>query len=241
MESTSFDFLIVAAHPDDAEVQMGGTIAKMTRTNLRGLIVDLCDGEPSDYAASGVRIEQAMRAAKILGAERIILDQPDRFISDTIPARLAIARLIRQHRPHMVFATTDACVHPDHAAIESLVSAGVFYARLKNWGRVPGGEALADTEPWEIQRLFYPHCKMEPTWGDFEFAVDVSETYALKKALAEYTSLFQVEQGDQLLELYEAEDAHMGRLFGLAYAKVFKSQSSLLVNDPTVFLPAIHG
>ncbi len=242
MESTSLDFLIIAAHPDDAEVQMGGTIAKLTRTGLHGLIVDLCNGEPSDYALPGVRREQAMRAAKILGVERIILDQQDRFITDTIPARLTLARFIRQYRPRMVFATTDACVHPDHAAIEALASAAVFYARLKNWDRVPGGESLANTEPWEIQRLFYPHCKMEPAWGDFGFAVDVSETYALKKqALAEYKALFQVDQGDQLLELYEAEDAHMGRLFGLAYAEVFKSATPLLVHDPTVFLPAIHG
>ena len=126
--------------------------------------------------------------------------------------------------------------------MRSLVTASVFYARLKNWDRVPGGESLAGTEPWEIQRLFYPHCKMEPAWGDFAFAVNVSETYVLKKqALAEYKSLFQVEAGDQLLELYEAEDAHMGRLFGVAYAEVFKSQSPLLVPDPTVFLPALHG
>lgn len=68
-------------------------------------------------------------------------------------------------------------------------------------------------------RLFFPHCKMEPAWGDFAFAVDVTETYKCKKqALEEYKSLFNMEQGDQLLELYGAEDAHMGRLFGLAYA-----------------------
>ncbi len=237
-----YDLLIVAAHPDDAEVQMGGTLAKLTRTGLRALIVDLCDGEPADYAPPGVRRQQARQAAQILGADRLILDQQDRFISDTLPARLTLAHLIRQHRPKMVFATTDACVHPDHAAVRSLATAAVFYARLKNWDRVPGGESLAATEPWEIQRLFYPHCKMEPAWGEFAFAVDVSETYALKKqALAEYKSLFQVEAGDELLELCEAEDAHMGRLFGLAYAEVFKSQSPLLVTDPTVFLPALHG
>jgi N-acetylglucosamine malate deacetylase 1 len=237
-----YDFLVVAAHPDDAEVQMGGTLAKLTKSGQRALIVDLCDGEPADYAAPGVRREQALRAAHLLGADRILLDQQDRFIVDTIPLRLTIAHLIREHRPKIVFATTEACVHPDHASIGSVVTAAVFYARLKNWGQVPGGELLQDTEPWEIERLFFPHCKMEPAWGDFAFAVDVSATYALKKqALAEYTSLFKVEEGDQLLELYEAEDAHMGRLFGLAYAEVFKSQSPLLVNDPTVFLPALHG
>jgi LmbE family N-acetylglucosaminyl deacetylase len=238
----AYDLLIIAAHPDDAEVQMGGTLAKLTRVGRRALIVDLCDGEPADYAAHGVRRAQAMRAAQMLGADRVFLDQQDRFISDTIPARLAVARLVREHRPQMVFATTDACVHPDHAAVGPLVSAAVFYARLRNWERVPGAEVLAGTEPWEIQRLFFPHCKMEPAWGDFAFAVDVSATYFLKKqALAEYKSLFKVDEGDQLLELYEAEDVHMGRLFGLAHAEVFKSQSPLLVSDPTVFLPGLHG
>jgi N-acetylglucosamine malate deacetylase 1 len=238
----SYDFLVITAHPDDAEVQMGGTIAKLTAAGRRALIVDLCDGEPADYAPAGVRREQALRAAAILGADRLILDQQDRFISDTIPARLALAGLIRQHRPAMVFAITEACVHPDHAAVGPLVTAAVFYARLQNWDRVPGGEALVGSQPWIVSRLFFPHCKMEPAWGSFAFAVDVSATYAAKKkALTEYNSLFRVEQGDQLLELYEAEDAHMGRLFGLAYAEVFKSHSPLLVADPTVFLPGLHS
>ncbi|MGE5139243.1 MAG: PIG-L family deacetylase [Rudaea sp.] len=237
-----FDLIVIAAHPDDAEVQMGGTLAKLALKGQRALIVDLCDGEPADYGAPGLRREQAMRSASILGVERTILHQQDRFISDSIPARLELARLIREHRPKMVFATTDACVHPDHAAVKALATAAVFYARLGNWERVPGGELLTGSERWEIERLFYPHCKMEPAWGEFAFAVDVSETYPLKqRALSEYKSLFQVDGGDQLLELYEAEDAHMGRLFGVRYAEVFKSASPLLVPDPTVFLPAIHG
>jgi N-acetylglucosamine malate deacetylase 1 len=237
-----YDLIIIAAHPDDAEVQMGGTIAKLSASGLRALIVDLCDGEPTDYAAPGIRREQALKAAKILGADRVFLDRQDRFIIDDIPTRLALARLIRQHRPSMVFGTTGACIHPDHMAVTPLVTAAVFYARLKNWDQVPGGEILANTQPWEIQRLFFPHCKMEPAWGDFSFAIDVSGTYALKKkALNEYSSIFTVQTSDQLLELYEAEDIHMGRLFGVAYAEVFMSHSPLMVEDPTVFLPGIHG
>ncbi len=238
----AYDFLVIAAHPDDAEVQMGGTIAKLTQSGQRALIVDICDGEPADYAAPGTRRDQAACAAKILGADRVFLDRQDRFIIDDIPTRLALARLIREHQPRMVFGTTGACIHPDHAAMDPLVKAAVFYARLKNWDRVPGGEMLANTTPWEIERLFFPHCKMEPSWGEFAFAVDVSGTYPLKKkALAQYSSIFKVDQGDELLELYEAEDAHMGRLFGIAYAEVFKSHTPLMVADPTVFLPGIHG
>lgn len=240
----SYDVMVISAHPDDAEVQMGGTIALLTEQGKRVLLVDLCDGEPSDFAAPGVRAEQARRAAAHLGADRLFLDGQDRLIIDTIHLRLEVARLIRIHRPALVFATTDACVHPDHAAVGSLVSAAVFYARLDRWDRVPGGEALSDTQPWAVERLFYPHCKMEPPWGrDFAFAVDVSATYDRKRAaLAEYGSIFKVEEGhDRLLTLYEAEDAYIGRLFGVAYAEAFKSQSPLLVRSPTVFLPALHG
>lgn len=238
-----YDALIITAHPDDAEVQMGGTIAKLTDKGRSVLIVDLCDGEPADYADPQVRAQQAQEAAALLGADRLILEEQDRFIQDTIPLRLTLAELIRRHRPRWVFGTAEACVHPDHAAVEPLVMAAVFYARLKNWQRVPGGESLADTEPWEVERLFFPHCKMEPAWGgSFDFAVDVSDTYERKKeALAVYRSIFSVEEGDQLLDLYEAEDMHMGRLFGVAYAEVFKSHSPLLVEDPTLFLPGLHG
>lgn len=239
----AYDAIVITAHPDDAEVQMGGTIAKLADQGRRVLIVDLCDGEPADFAAPGVRLQQAQRAAEILGADRLILDGQDRLIEDNIPRRLELANLIREHQPRWVFGTAEACVHPDHAAIEPLVTAAVFYARLKNWERVPGDDVLAETEPWIVDRLFFPHCKMEPAWGEsFDFAVDVSETYERKKrALGEYQSIFEVEAGDQLLDLYEAEDLHMGRIFGVAYAEIFKAHSPLLVDDLTVFRPGLHG
>lgn len=237
----SYDVMIVAAHPDDAEVQMGGTIVKLVRKGLKILIVDLCDGEPTEFAERGIRHGQAMRAAKILGADRQILDLQDRLIEDSIAIRLRIADLIRTHRPRWVFGTAEACIHPDHAAVEPIVTAAVFYARLNKWDQVPGGEQLENTEPWIVERLFFPHCKMEPAWDKFDFAVDVSDAYEQKQAaLAEYGSIFKSE-GDPLLELYEAEDMHMGRLLGVRYAEIFKARAPLIVEDPTVFLPAPHS
>lgn len=236
------DFIVISAHPDDAEVQMAGTVVKLVRSGRTGVFVDLCAGEPSDFDPPGARLEQAERAAAILGVERIVLDFQDRLIQDTIETRLAVAQVVRRLRPRWVFSTSAACVHPDHAAMEPIARAAVFYARLRHWDRVPGGEALADSEPWEVERLFFPHCKMEPSWSDFAFAVDVSDVYQLKQqALAEYRSIFKVDEGDRLLELYEAEDAHMGRLVGVRYAEIFRAQSPLLVTDPTVFFPGVHA
>ena len=235
-----YDALVVAAHPDDAEAQMGGTLAKLADKGQRILLVDLSDGEPTEFAERGVRARQAAEAARILGIDRICLGLPDRLIADTPEIRLEVARLIRAHRPRWVYGTSEACVHPDHVAAASIVRAAVFLARLDKWDQVPGGERLAGQDAWKVDRLFFPHCKMEPAWADAAFAVDVSAVYDRKRAaLRAYESIF--EQGNHLLALYEAEDQYFGRLVGVRYAEIFKAASPLLVEDPMVFASGIHS
>lgn len=239
--SAMYDTVAIAPHPDDAEVQMGGTIAKLVDRGHRVLLVDLTDGEPTEFAEPGVRARQAAEAALILGVDRVCLGHPDRLLQDSAAVRIEVARLIRAHRPRWVYGIGDACVHPDHAAAVGLTRAAVFLARLAQWERVPGGESLADQEPWAVDRLFFPHCKMEPAWSEFAFAIDVTAVYERKRrALAAYGSIFRAE-GDRLLTLYEAEDQYHGRVLGVGYAEVFRSASPLLVEDPTVFGPGIHG
>jgi LmbE family N-acetylglucosaminyl deacetylase len=236
----SYDALVIAAHPDDAEVQMGGTIALLTDAGRQVLLVDLVTGEPTEFAEAGVRARQATQAAAILGADRITLPYQDRLLRDTQELRLAVARLIRTHRPATVYATTGAAIHPDHVAACDIARAAVFLARLGQWERVPDAKILSDSAPWAVSRVFFPHCKMEPPWGKFAFAVDVSAIYERKRAaLAAYGSIFA--PNDRLVHLYEAEDQYIGRLLGVAYAEPFRSLSPLLVADPGVFLAGIHG
>ena len=141
-----------------------------------------------------------------------------------------------------MYSSGEACVHPDHVATVSLVRAAVFLARLGQWDRVGGAEQMSGQEPWIVERLFFPHCKMEPPWSDFAFAVDVSDVYERKRqALAAYTSVFAPAGQDHLLGLYEAEDQFYGRLVGVRYAEIFRRAAPLLVQDPTVFQPAPQG
>jgi LmbE family N-acetylglucosaminyl deacetylase len=237
----AFDAIAFAAHPDDLEVAMGGTAMKLVAAGLRVLFVDLTDGEPARYAADGVRREQAFKAAALLGVERLILGERDRLLQDSVALRLSVAQLIRAHRPRLVFATEGHGVHPDHRALTDIVVNGVFYARLPNWERVEGGGALADTQPHEIDRLFFARCRMERPWPHFDFAVDVSDVYEHKlAAIGAYESVFQGEQAS-LVDRYRAEDQYVGSQVGVRFAEPFKARTPLLVDSPMAFLKVRFG
>ena len=231
----AFDVIAFAAHPDDLEVAMGGTAVKMTAAGLRVLFVDFTDGEPTRYGAAGVRRRQAEQAAMTLGVTRLVLDRADRLLDDTVANRLTAARLIREHRPRLVFGTQGDGVHPDHRALTDIVVNAVFYARLPNWERIKGGDVLDGTMPHEIDRLFFARCRMERPWPQFDFAVDVSGVYDVKRAaISHYDAVFQGSQA-ALVDRYRAEDQYVGSLLGVAYAEPFRARTPLLVDSPLVF------
>jgi LmbE family N-acetylglucosaminyl deacetylase len=218
---------------------MGGTVVKLVQKGLAVLFVDLCEGEPARHALQGERHIQALKAAEILGVERATLTLQDRLITDTVEARLQVARLLRERRPRIVFTTQGAGVHPDYKAITDIN--GVFYARLPKWSEVAGGEQLEGTEPHEIDRLFFGHCRMEPAWDGFDFAVDISDVYEQKMtAIRVYESVFSEDQAS-LLDKYNAEDRYIGSLVGVRYAEAFRARSPLLVDSPEVFLKSRFG
>lgn len=113
---------------------------KLVRKALSVMFVDLCDGEPTRYAAVGERHVQATRTVEILGVTRVTLSLRDRLIADTVESRLQVARLLRTHRPRSVFTTAGSGVHPDHRAATDIIVHGVFYARLPKWDEVRIGE-----------------------------------------------------------------------------------------------------
>lgn len=236
-----YEVIAFGAHPDDLEVVMGGTAVKLVRKGLSVLFVDLCEGEPTRHAARGERHKQLLKAAEILGVDRQTLTLQDRLIADSVEARLQVALLLREYRPRVVFTTLGSGVHPDHKAVTDIVVNGVFYARLPKWDEIPAGEALRDSDPHEIDRLFFGHCRMEPAWDRFDFAIDVSNVYDVKMAaIRAYDSVFSGDQAS-LLDKYNAEDRYVGSLVGVKYAEAFRSRTPLLVDDPEVFRKTRFG
>lgn len=64
---TNLDMLVIAPHPDDAELGMGGGIAKMIAAGWKVGILDLTTGEPTPHGDEATRARETQAASEVLG------------------------------------------------------------------------------------------------------------------------------------------------------------------------------
>ena len=125
------DILAFGAHPDDVELHIGGTLAKMAATGYEVGVVDLTRGELGTRGTPVIRSREAKKAAGILGLKvRENLGLPDGGVLVTPESRLKVIRALRKHRPMMVLAPHWEEAHPDHANAGRLVAEAAHHAGL---------------------------------------------------------------------------------------------------------------
>ncbi len=139
------DVLVVAPHPDDAELGMGGTICRMLDDGMRVGVLDLTDGEPTPRGSPEIRSRETAAASDALGLPwREQLGLPNRRLRATLAARAALAAVIRREHPRWLFAPYWVDAHPDHVAATRLSrSRPVLGKADKNghpWHAVPSRE-----------------------------------------------------------------------------------------------------
>ena len=98
--------LVVGPHPDDQELGMGGTIAKFVEQGHDVLLLDMTSGEPTPHGTPELRAKEASVAAEILGVQRTTVNLPNRYVEHSIPARHAVASVIREHQADIIFAAS---------------------------------------------------------------------------------------------------------------------------------------
>src|SRR5262245_45654935 len=119
--------LIVAAHPDDIEPEMGGTIHRYTSKGHEVLMMTMTlpeDDHNGDKitGAKTKRREEAERAAKILGAHTVILDEDRKtFASDPRALTKIIDKVYREFSPDIVYTCCEDDSHSDHVAVSRAV------------------------------------------------------------------------------------------------------------------------
>src|SRR5438309_288911 len=128
---TPLDYLVIAPHPDDAELGVGGTILLLKAQGARVGVLDLTDGEPTPHGSPETRGRETQAATAVLGIDwRGNLGLSNRSLVADLEARRRLAGVIRQQRPRYLFAPYWEDAHPDHVAASALADAARFSAKL---------------------------------------------------------------------------------------------------------------
>jgi bacillithiol biosynthesis deacetylase BshB1 len=179
-------------------------------------IVDLTNGEPTPHGTPEIRAGEAARAAAILGvAERRTLTQPNRYLVDTVDARLEVAEVIRELRPSVLFVPYPVDAHPDHIAAHQIAVASRFYAKLTKTQM--GGEPHY---PRRVYQYMAVHMRI---LVDPAFVLDVSSTLDRKlDALRAYRSQFGANESNTgIIPMMELTARMWGTHIGTAAGEPF--------------------
>src|SRR5271168_2396009 len=107
------DYLIIAAHPDDAEISVGGTIASLKAQGASVGILDLTSGEPTPFGTPEIRRRETEAASAVLGVDwRGNLGLPNRALTADLDSRRQLAVMLRQLKPRFLLTHYWEDAHP---------------------------------------------------------------------------------------------------------------------------------
>lgn len=227
--SRGLDVLAVMAHPDDAELLVGGALLRSRDRGERTGVLDLSAGEAGSRGSADIRKREADRAAEALGlAVRRTADLPDGAIRNEPAAQRAVAGILRELRPRTVVTHWLRGRHPDHREAAALVVDASFLAGLTRLD-APG-------EPHRphkvVHALTFRDDAPTPT-----FVVDITDQMERKlEAVACYSSQFEgvagmgevFPGGDRpVFEQVRAHAARDGARIRAAYGEPFWTRETL--------------
>jgi bacillithiol biosynthesis deacetylase BshB1 len=219
--------LAIVAHPDDADIFCGGTLAKHAARGDTVTIAHVTRGEyggtaeETQAAVATTREAEARASGDTLGADTVtFLDFEDGRVTNSLENRFSIADTIREYDPDLVLTHYREDMHPDHRATSRLVTDAYYIASLE----------LAETDhpPCDPDNVYYfgkPTSSFEPS-----VYVDITGYEQRKRdAIEQHESQveFLTQHGgidaefDNLLEGIDAEDTVRGKQTGVGAAEGF--------------------
>lgn len=222
--SEKLDVLVVAPHPDDAELGMGGAILKFVSEGRRVGILDLTNGEPTPHGSEEIRAAETSEATQMLGIDwRENLGLPNRSLEATLEARHQLAAVFRRTQPRWIFAPYWTDAHPDHVAATQLVEASRFWSKLTK-SDIPG-------EPYHPERIYNYYCVHLKLVPQPAFVLDISDYWEQKlAAIACFQSQFirgREHLQPSFLERLRDEAAYWGKAIGTKYGEPFACREPL--------------
>lgn len=214
------DYLVVAPHPDDAELGVGGTILLLKAQGAAVGVLDLTDGEPTPFGSPAIRQGETAAATAALGLDwRGNLGLTNRALLADLDSRRQLAVVLRELRPRCVLAPYWEDAHPDHVQASALVDAARFWAKLTKTD-MPG-------EPFYPPRILYYFSVHLRLHVKPSFVLDVTAHHEQKlRALACYHSQF-VQGRPAFLDELRERARYWGWLIGAGYGEPFLSREEV--------------
>lgn len=184
------DILVIAAHPDDAELSCSGTIFASIAQGKKVGVIDLTQGELGTRGTAETRREEATNAAKVMQLSvRENLGMRDGFFQNDEAHQLEVIKAIRQYQPEIVLTNAIRDRHPDHAKAADLVRTACFLAGLK---RIETNHTGENQEAWRPKNVYH---FIQSDYIEPDFVVDISPYWEQKvKAIKAYKTQFHVSE-----------------------------------------------
>jgi len=231
------DILVLAVHPDDAELGCGGTILKHVALGQKVGIVDLTRGELGTRGSAEIRAEEAAAAAKVLGLSvRENLGLADGFFKNDEEHQLKVIAAIRKYRPEIIITNAYHDRHPDHGRANQLVEAAAFLSGLRKI------ETIADGKPQQEWRPNLVLHFIQDNYIKPDILIDVTEHWDKKiESIQAYGSQFFNPEWKEEHQTYistaefyhvvEARAREYGKAIQVKFAEGFTSRKMLGVEN----------
>lgn len=221
LANVSLDVLVVAPHPDDAELGAGGAILQLLASGMQVGVLDLTTGEPTPHGTEELRAQETAQATETLGLTwRGNLGLRNRFLESDLVSREKLASIFRLVKPKWIFAPYWEDAHPDHVAALQLIEAARFWAKLSKTD-MPGDRY----HPERIYNYYCVHLKMA---AQPSFILDISEVWDKKlEAILAYQSQFvtgREAESPSFMERVTTDAAYWGKTIGVAYGEPYAAR-----------------
>jgi bacillithiol biosynthesis deacetylase BshB1 len=222
------DILVMAAHPDDAELSCAGTILKHIAAGKKVGIVDFTRGELGTRGTPEIRLQESADATKILGLQaRENLGIRDGFFRNDEETQLKLIEVIRKYQPDIVLANALEDRHPDHGKGAQLAIDACFLSGLR---QIKTGDLPA----WRPAQVYH---YIQDRYLEPDFVVDISSQWDQKEAAirAFKSQFFDPNSAEpasyisspDFLNFIQARAMEMGHKIGVKYGEGFQSQKTL--------------
>jgi bacillithiol biosynthesis deacetylase BshB1 len=221
------DILVLAAHPDDAELGCGGTVAKHVARGYKVGIIDFTRGELGTRGTPESRAAEAAEAASIQGVSiRENLGLPDGFFQNDPHHQMSVIRAIRKYQPDIILANAVSDRHIDHGKGASLAYDASFLSGLVKI-ETKGDDGVLQS-PWRPKAVYH---YIQSNFIEPDFIVDITGFWDVKvRAIKAFKSQFFDPASQEpetyiskpgFLKMVESRAIEFGHAIGTEYGEGF--------------------